>query len=939
MKVSIISSQRPAVLSKQIARGADGALVKTSSAHLSLGHVQVAEVGSMSELARLLDGLMPNQAVAYGAPTQDNATLCSRAQLPNHPGAITRSDDHFRWPKSDGVMVLDYDAPTGAPALSQSQLLQAVFSLAGGAAAGGWCWRPSASGNIYDAATGEELVGLKGQRVYLRVTDPADILRAGQALHARMWLAGYGRIEIAQNGAQLERSLIDTAMWQPSRLDFAAGAVCGAGLVRCPPAAVWNDGPAIDLKACIPPLTSDEQAAYRRRVADAKSATSRESAEQFERHVHTVAAEEGVSADEVRARYTVAMEKRVLCNDFVIQLAYGEGEVTVRDILLEPQAWHGKICLDPVEPEYNNRHPVGKIFVDERGAYLDSKAHGGAVYRLGSIAALAFQSGASTGTTFRDLMDDIRLRGCDLAAVGELANSVNTGPFSDEERALLRAELAGSVKDAKRLTPEVKAIIYAGAVVAEPGKVATFPSVAAAPPALCLFSQLAPKPLSRASGDHYGNAELLVREVFGPRLTGDRGLFRWWSGCEWRAVEEQEMQYMVAACLGMSGRGKSGDIDGTIKVLRHYLGRHSPPDCPRDCRVYWSNGVLDVATGVFSPHAPENGNRGALPFAFDPAVAGVAPWVWLGFLESLWGGFDDYHDRVALLQEIMGWAMMRSDLNIQKIIAMDGSSRAGKGVILDVLRGILGDGVCGTFEFSDIADGKTQSAFRHYDVMIDSEAKAPPRQALKKAIGFMNKMTSNETVSIQLLNTQTPWAGKLDCKAIIACNGIPTMTDDYGATTNRFHVLRFDRSFEGREDRTLGARLVPEYQQIAMWALYGAGRLVANGGRFTDPESSRCSREHMREANEPMQDFIAEYLEFDPEARTPAKDIWRAYQQYLAETNGRPCGRNTFYSSLRASLTGHPATWIKQMRIAGENPVPCVAGVKVKTAALAAFGK
>jgi hypothetical protein len=461
MRVSVISSTNPAVLSKQVVRQPDGTLSKISSAHLNLGQVDVVDIQSASGLIRLLDGLHPNQAVAYGVPPVDVAVLTSRKQQPNYPGSITRSDDYFKWPKGPGVMVLDYDPPHGGKSATQAELLNALFSVAPALAGGGWAWRPSASGNIYDQATGQELEGLKGQRLYVLADNAADVPRAGAALHVRLWLAGHGRIELAQNGAQLERSLVDTSMWQPSRLDFAAGAICGPGLERRPAPGLWNDAAPVDTAKWLADPTPAEQAAYRQLVAQAKDATLPASRAQFEAHVGAVAAAEGVAAAEVRARYDVAMQKRVLCNDFVIQLAYGEGRVAVKDILLDPKAWHGKICFDPVEPEYNNYHPVGKIFVDERGAYLDSKAHGGAVYRLGSIAALAFQQGASTGTTFRDLMEEVRMQGCDLSAVGGLADKVNTGPFSDEERSLLRAELAGTVKDAKRLTPEVKAIIYA----------------------------------------------------------------------------------------------------------------------------------------------------------------------------------------------------------------------------------------------------------------------------------------------------------------------------------------------------------------------------------------------------------------------------------------------------------------------------------------------
>jgi predicted P-loop ATPase len=458
MKITLISSTQPATLTKHIALQADGTLSKTSSAHMTKGHAQVADVNSVAAFNGLLDGLQPNQAVAYGVPAVDSAPIVSERYLSSTPGAITRSDKFFSWPKGGGFMYLDYDP--GANVLGRDALLGALFSVLPAAASCGWLWRPSASGNVFDASTGEELSGLKGQHVYIAVKDVADVPRAGQALFKRVWLAGMGRIELAQNGAMLVRSLIDSAVWQPSRLDFAAGAVCGPGLVRHPPAGLAIEGPQLDTRLTLPDLTPDEEKRYAHMVYDAKQAATPASAQQRETHIHTVAAQQNVDPAAVRARYDIAEEKGILANDFPIELAYDKGTITVADVLANPSQYHNVVCLDPLEPDYNNRHPVGKIYNDSNGAFLDSKAHGGRIFALGDLAALAFQQMASSGATFKDLMSDIRRDACDLAEVQRLVGEIDGGPFCAMEITLLRAELEGSLRESKRLTPEVKALIH-----------------------------------------------------------------------------------------------------------------------------------------------------------------------------------------------------------------------------------------------------------------------------------------------------------------------------------------------------------------------------------------------------------------------------------------------------------------------------------------------
>lgn len=898
MKITIVSSTKPATLTKHISLGADGKLAKTSSAHMTQGHAQTADVSSMAALNTLLDGLLPNQAIAYGTPQASDAPIVSEKYLSSTPGAITRSDKFFSWPKGGGFMYLDYDP--GAHVLGRDALIGTLFSVLPAASTCGWLWRPSASGNVFDTSTGEELAGLKGQHIYIAVKDVADVPRAGGVLFKRMWLAGHGRIELAQNGAQLVRGLIDSAVWQPSRLDFAAGAVCAPGLERCPPPGLAVEGGLLDTRAALPDLTTDEERRFAELVHAAKGHTQQASADQREKHIHDVAGQQGVTPDEVRARYDVAEEKGILANDFPIELAYGRGTVTVADILCNPDQYHNVVCLDPLEPDYNNRHPVGKIYNDSKGAFLDSKAHGGRVFTLGSIAALVFQQQASGGATFKDLMADVRRDACDLSEVQGLVERIDSGPFCEMEITLLRAELEGSLKEAKRLTPEVKAMLH-GAKVADrstgKGPQTIGPPIAL--PEVVELRNLGYKRLAQATAVHGQNAEAMMAEVFGNRLSTIDGSLRWWSGCSWDAVCDDDLKRFTMRALAPLN-DKMPNVNGTVDAL-HVVAPMRPP-AARDRRIYFKNCVIDVDTGNTYAHSRDNGNTGTLSVELDHYAACPQ---WHAFLAVIFGNSPDEADRISLLQEIMGWAMLRDDLNVQKVVALDGASRAGKGVVFEVLQEILGEGMSGTASFQNLDDGKTQSAFIHKDVMLDYEAKPPTSYLVPQCIGFLNKLASNEPVSVQLLRKQQPWEGRLNAKYLIACNGIPAMMDSSGASANRFQVLMFTRSFYGREDFGLAGRLKAEATGVARWALEGARRLVVNGGRFTQPESSRVAADDLQATNKPMEDFINDYVVFGPDEKCITADLWGAYRIWANDTNTKSCSKAIFLRSFRQAVLGN----------------------------------
>ena len=144
------------------------------------------------------------------------------------------------------------------------------------------------------------------------------------------------------------------------------------------------------------------------------------------------------------------------------------------------------------------------------------------------------------------------------------------------------------------------------------------------------------------------------------------------------------------------------------------------------------------------------------------------------------------------------------------------------------------------------------------------------------------------------------------------------MIDDSGGTTNRFNVLHFSRSFEGKEDRKLLTRLKQELPGIALWALEGANRLIKNDGKFTQPESSTDTVRDLRASNQPLMDFIETHLDFDDNARVLSGDVWQAYRLWCIDTNTRLCTLQAFGRSLKQSLLSSGVEYRSRLRLNGK---------------------
>lgn len=380
---------------KLFRKNRDGAIERSNGGEIAAGTIKVRTVASADDLASLIASLTPRQALTYGVPINGAERLMTReayAKAGKPSDATPRTNDAFKWPAGPGVLMLDYDVPTGAPPLGRDELIEVITEAAPGLSSSSYVWIPSASSCIYDGET--EVHGIRGQRVYILADYAGDIPRAGAALAERLWLAGRGRIQISNSGQMLERCPIDASVWQPSRLDFASGAECRDGLEqrRGEPFVYAGAIEFIDTREAIPDLTADERAEVARLKREAKAEAKPEAhamAEAWieERAEVMLAPDKQGDAEALQEALSVArraLDAGVLSGDFPIEVELnGQWQsVTVGAVLDNRERFHNLLTRDPLEPDYDGGRPVGRLFTMQARPALYSFAHGGKSYRL-----------------------------------------------------------------------------------------------------------------------------------------------------------------------------------------------------------------------------------------------------------------------------------------------------------------------------------------------------------------------------------------------------------------------------------------------------------------------------------------------------------------------------------------------------------------------------
>lgn len=389
IRFSIIESEIPSILTKTIYLDKSG-VKKQPTANLTKGKSSNVRVDGVKPFSRILKNLKFNQSLVFGVtdlPIQNIVTKneWEDSGMPDNP--IPRTADHFHYPiGTPAILSIDYDpSREKSMVMNREQLVECLSLAIPSLEDTAYIWWPSASSFIVNTDTGEELSSLRGQRLYIPVLDGQDIPRAGKVLFDRLFLNGKGRYEVSRTGRLLERSIIDSTVWQPNKLDFASGAYCMPPLKQQRGDPVVKDGVYLDTKKLLPDLNDAELIRLKEIKSYLKSKASIQQSARKRQYVQEkllqLSDKTDAKPEYIETILKRAVEKQVLTGDFLIALDDGV-EVSVSEILKNKESYHGRITKDPLEPEYDDYKNVGRLFLTSGVPTLHSFAHGETSYQL-----------------------------------------------------------------------------------------------------------------------------------------------------------------------------------------------------------------------------------------------------------------------------------------------------------------------------------------------------------------------------------------------------------------------------------------------------------------------------------------------------------------------------------------------------------------------------
>lgn len=327
--------------------------------------------------------------------------------------------------------------------------------------------------------------------------------------------------------------------------------------------------------------------------------------------------------------------------------------------------------------------------------------------------------------------------------------------------------------------------------------------------------------------------------------------------------------------------------------------------------VAFSNGVLDLqkalrgdadAFGGFSRDYPVVSQ---MPYDYDPAAK--CPW-----FERFMAQVLPDETRRSLVQMYLGGASFVTTraANAQKCIFMYGDGANGKGVIYNILQGVLGEDTIVNMQYDDLIERGQGGQFNRMQLVgkkICYMTDTNPQEIMDKKSALFKALISGEPQQVRTLFKSAiklkivPWI-------VINANGLPQKMEDSFAATRRMMFVHFGVSIpEEKQDRQLAEKIVAaESAGVFNWLLRGAREIIRRKWCF--PESP--DNEEIYRRLRPMEYWLREnhysleptYSGEQPEwvQSTDLMDqyiYWR--EQYNMPTDSKSVNAKSFGTGMR----------------------------------------
>lgn len=312
---------------------------------------------------------------------------------------------------------------------------------------------------------------------------------------------------------------------------------------------------------------------------------------------------------------------------------------------------------------------------------------------------------------------------------------------------------------------------------------------------------------------------------------------------------------------------------------------------PVEQYVNCRNGLLDWRTGTLYQHAPDVMSTVQLAVDWQPDATAPEFARWLTEVVP--------PDCIRLVLEMIGY-LAYSGNPLHTAVMLTGSGRNGKGTLLRIIKAILGDANVTAASLHDLVNTRFTTASLYgkiANIAGDIDGSYLENTATLKAV------TGGDLISAEHKGRDrfdfVPW-----CVPVFSANKIPASADTTAGYLSRWLIIPFPHNFEGREDRTVEARLHAELPGILAAGLRQLPELLQRG-QFSLGDSARDAKAEFSRRVDQVRYWLHECCEQGDYPFVNRARLYEAYKAWVLRDGGgtkiAPLKAGEFYDRVTAA--------------------------------------
>lgn len=268
-------------------------------------------------------------------------------------------------------------------------------------------------------------------------------------------------------------------------------------------------------------------------------------------------------------------------------------------------------------------------------------------------------------------------------------------------------------------------------------------------------------------------------------------------------------------------------------------------------KIFCTNGVFDLKTKSLVEHSPEvmtlSQNNTAYKIEQDCPL----------WLEKISEMLDGDEEKIKNIQMFGGYCLTKST-KYHKALVMIGEGRNGKGVIMEVLKDIIGERNSSSISIKKINDRFTMSRLIGKQVNFFDET--PSRQLLET--DTLKSLIAGGRFDVERKGIDS-FESELYAKCVFLVNSFPKFDDLSDGTVARLITVKFNNTYDDdspKRDPDLVKKLIAEREGIFSWFMQGAIELFNERNGFITTDEHREQIEEIKQDSNAIRRWVHEYV-------------------------------------------------------------------------------